>query len=275
MRYFALALVFCSLPALAQVAPEQAKKPPSAIKTATPANTFELRHKKCLQEIAKDPDQAYEDALAWQSQGGGRRARHCVAMALFALGHPGEAAFRLEKLAKAPDGGTPAMRADFYDEAAGMWLKADEPHKAYDAATAGLELVKSDTGLRVARAEAYGALGHWDYALIDMNSALAFHPNDAQALRERAKARFKLDKLAEAKADIEKSLKLDDSSVATALLRGRINEALRLVKNGQAPETLETIPERLGDTPAPKPQRPEPFDPLHPAKTGLPDANGH
>ncbi|HHI89119.1 MAG TPA: hypothetical protein ENK01_04115 [Hellea balneolensis] len=282
-----LAVAFGARPALAQDRAGQntlgAKttlpaKPLSPAKPALPAkpepmtsiSDFDRKHQKCLQDIAKDPDTAYENAMIWQSQGGGRRARHCVAMALFALGHPGEAAFRLEKLAKAPDGGTPAMRVDFYNEAAGMWLKAGEPHRAYDAATAGLELVKSDVGLRIARAEAYGALGHWDYAETDMNSALAFHPGNAAALRERAKARLKLGKLQLAKADIEKSLSIDETSVPTALLRGQINEAIRLAaKNGHT-ETIPAVPETIQDVPAPRRQRPEPQRPAMTNALGLP-----
>jgi len=189
---------------------------------------FNAKHKQCLESIADDADKAYEDAMIWQSEGGGRRARHCVAMALFALGHPGEAAFRLEKLAKAPDGGTPQMRADFYAEATGLWLEANEPRRAYDAASAGLEVARSDLDLRIARARAYGALGHWDYAVTDLTSALAFHPGNARAYRFRAEAYFKQNDLAAAQADIERSLAADGTNIDALLLRGKIKETQRI-----------------------------------------------
>ena len=154
---------------------------------------FEARHEACLEKIADDAELAYEDAMIWQSQGGGRRARHCVAMTLFALGHADEAAFRLDKLAKSPDGGSPQMRADYYVEAADMWLNAELPRNAYDSATAGLKIVKTDVDLRIARARAYAAMDRWDYAEVDLSNALGYEPNNAKALRYRADARKRQD----------------------------------------------------------------------------------
>jgi len=189
---------------------------------------FDARHKQCLESIAVDAETAYEEAMIWQGDGGGRRARHCVAMALFALGHPEEAAFRLENLAKAPDGGTPAMRAGFYVESADLWLKADLPRKAYDAASAGLELAKSDADLRIVRARAYAAMDRWDYAETDLTSALAFHPKHARVLRYRADARLRQGKLVLAKQDVDSSLLIDGQDIDTLVVRGKINEAMRL-----------------------------------------------
>ena len=189
---------------------------------------FNAKHENCLEKISEDADEAYEDALAWQSEGGGRRARHCVALALSALGHPGEAASRLEKIATAPDGGTSEMRAGFYAQAADLWLDAGEPNKAHDAASAGLEKARSHLDLRIVRARAYGALGHWDYALTELTSALAFHPDNARALRARADVYLQKNELEMAKADIESSVGADDTNIETLLLRGKINEAIRI-----------------------------------------------
>jgi len=196
---------------------------------------FNAKHEKCLGGISEDADTAYEDALAWQSEGGGRRARHCVAMALSALGHPGEAASRLEKIATAPDGGTPEMRAGFYAQAAEFWLDAGEPNKAHNAASAGLEKARSHLDLRIVRARAYGALGHWDYALTELTSALAFHPDNAHAFRARADVYFRTNDLELAKADIENAVAADGTNIETLLLRGKINEAIRL----DAPPAIE------------------------------------
>lgn len=191
---------------------------------------FEARHKACLEEISDDAEQAYENAMIWQSQGGGRRARHCVAMTLFALGHADESAFRLDKLAKSPDGGSPAMRAGYYVEAADMWINANLPRNAYNSATAGLEIAKSNVDLRIARARAYAAMGRWDYAEIDLSNALGYEPNNARALRYRADARKRQNKLTLAKADIDKAMVYDGQNVDTLLVRGEINEAIRLAK---------------------------------------------
>ena len=195
-----------------------------------PVVDFDLMHKACLEKIAVDAETAYEEAMIWQGDGGGRRARHCVAMSLFALGHADEAAFRLEKIAKAPDGGTPAMRAGFYVESADLWLEAGLPRKAYDAASAGLKLVKSDADLRIVRARAYAAMDRWDYAETDLSSALAYNPDHARTLRYRADARLRQGKLVQAKQDIDSALKIDGKDIDTLLVRGKINEAMRLEK---------------------------------------------
>lgn len=188
---------------------------------------FDQKHKDCLERIALDADLAFEDAMIWRGDGGGRRARHCEAMALFALGHEGEAARRLDALAASPDGGNNEMRANFYAEAGNFWLTANKPDKAFDSATAGLKLRKDNVDLRIIRARSYAKQGRYDYAEVDLTSALAFKPGHAGALRYRADARFQQGKLHDAKNDIEKSLTSDPNSVETALLRGHINEALR------------------------------------------------
>lgn len=205
---------------------------------------FDAKHKLCLERIAVDSDLAYEEAMIWRDEGGGRRAKHCEAMALFALGHEGEAARRLDELAKASDGGTPAMRADFYSEAANFWLSANEMTNAFNSASAGLKIKYDHEDLRIARARAYAGTGRYDYAETDLTSVLALAPNRADALRYRADARFKQDKLTEAKADIEASLNADPTQVETALLRGHINEAIRLGNNVAAPEQVDVVTEK-------------------------------
>jgi len=200
---------------------------------------FDQKHKECLERIAEDADLAYEEAMIWRSQGGGRRAKHCEAMALFALGHEDEAAHRLDVLAKASDGGSPEMRADFYSEAANFWLLANLPENAYASATAGLKLKEDHTDLRIARARAYSLQGRYDFAETDLTSALVFDPDSAAALRYRADARMELDKLDEALEDIESSLTLDPESVETAVLRGRIREAIR--KQDKKPKSKPAV----------------------------------
>lgn len=189
---------------------------------------FETRHKACLESIAEDAQEAFETAMQWRDEGGGRRAKHCVAMALFALGHEDEAAFRLDALAAGADGGSDETRVKHYAEAANFWLTANEAEKAYASATAGLKIQFDNLDLRISRARAYALSGRYDYAETDLTSVLALNPEHADALRYRADARFKLDKIDEAQADIEAALNLDPTSVETALLRGQIREAIRL-----------------------------------------------
>lgn len=225
-------MIFLLAPVAAQPQEVSVPRPgaakPGSLDGAVYVKDFDARHKLCLERIAKDPATAHEEAMIWRSEGGGRRARHCEAMALFALGHAEEAAYRLDKLSQAVDGGSPQMRADYREQAADLWLKAKEPRRAYDSATAGLELDRADPDLRMARARAYAALGRWDYAEIDLSSALAFNPGNAEALRYRADARRHQGKLADAKTDIDQSLAVDGKNIDSLVVRGQINEDLRL-----------------------------------------------
>ena len=191
---------------------------------------FDTKHKACLERIAEDNMLAFEEAMIWQDEGGGRRAKHCVAMALYALGHEDEAAARLDSLAMASDGGTKLMRADFYAEAANFWLIDGQADRAYKSASEGLKLRKDHIDLRIARARAYAMLERYDYAEIDLTSVLKFSPGHADALRYLADAKMKQGRLSEAKIDIERALTADPTRVETALLRGQINEAIRLKK---------------------------------------------
>ena len=189
---------------------------------------FDAKHKECLERIAQDNQLAFEEAMIWQDEGGGRRAKHCVAMALYALGHEDEAANRLDSLAMASDGGTKLMRADFYAEAANFWLIDGQADRAYKSASDGLKLRKDHIDLRIARARAYAMLERYDFAETDLTSVLSFEPDHADALRYRADAKMKQGRLSEAKLDIERALRADPSKVETALLRGHINEAIRI-----------------------------------------------
>lgn len=188
---------------------------------------FDARHDGCLTAIAADADLAYEDALIWKNDGGGRRAAHCVAMALFALGHKDEAAHRLEAMGADIGAGTPDMRADRYTESADFWLETGDATAAHRASAAALDLSPKHLGARLTRARAYAQMERWDYAEIDLTSALVYHPGNIKALRYRADARRRQGKLDEALADIEQAMR-SDMSVESALVRGEIREAMRL-----------------------------------------------
>jgi len=189
---------------------------------------FDAKHKTCLEQIGVDADIAYEEAMIWRSEGGGRRARHCEAMALFAVGQKEEAAHRLDALAKAPDGGNDEMRMGYYAEAANFWLLSEMPERAYASATAGLKLDETYVDLRIARARAYALLGRYADAETDLSNALVFEREHPEALRYRADARRKQGKLEGARTDIERALIAAPDSVETALVRGEIIEAIRL-----------------------------------------------
>lgn len=191
---------------------------------------LDARHKACLERIAVDQDIAYEEAMIWRDQGGGRRARHCEAMALFALGHEEEAANRLDQLADSRDGGSNEMRLNFRAEAANFWLEARDADKAFESATAGLEYDVENADLRIARARAHVMRADLEKAEAELSVLLIQHPDHAEGLRYRADVHLRQDRLVAAKSDIDASLSADPTSVETALLRGHIHEAIRLAE---------------------------------------------
>ena len=206
---------------------------------------LDQRHVECLERIAQDQELALEEAMIWRDQGGGRRARHCEAMALFALGYEGEAASRLDRLAAGGDGGSQDHRIKYRSEAANFWLAEGNASRAYASATAGLDMAPKHADLRIARARAYALNGRPDYAETDLTTVLAYHPRHAEALRYRADARLRQNRLDGAKDDIERSLQIDFTSIETALLRGRINEAIRLAALEETGEVNEEEAEKL------------------------------
>ncbi|WP_298917853.1 tetratricopeptide repeat protein [uncultured Algimonas sp.] len=202
----------------------------SALSAEAADRTQELdaKHKACLERIAEDQDLAFEEAMIWRDQGGGRRARHCEAMALFALGHESQAAYRLDTLAESRDGGSAEMRANFRSEAANFWLAAGEADQAHASATAGLAHEDDHAALRITRARASVMRGDIRAAETELSHVVSDDPDNAEALRYRADVRLRQDRLAAAHQDIEAALIADPASVETALMRGRIVEAIRL-----------------------------------------------
>ncbi|MEE9346602.1 MAG: hypothetical protein V3U82_00300 [Robiginitomaculum sp.] len=202
--------------------------PFASAQTTPPPVDFDARHDTCLELVSKDAELGYEEALIWKGDGGGRRARHCIATALFVLGHEGEAAARLEAMGAEISLGTPPMRATWLAQSADFWMEAGEAEFALRAADTALETVQNNLSARLIRARAYAKLGHLDYAEIDLTSALTLYPGNVAALRARADMRRQLGKLSLASADIEQALRGEPNSVETALMRGKIREAIRL-----------------------------------------------
>jgi len=148
-------------------------------------------------------------------------------MALFGLGRTELAAHRLERIARSPHGVTDGQKADYYFEAVGFWILAEDYIKARAAANAGLELRPEHLELLLARARSSTGLKDYKAAKKDLNQTLALAPHRADAYRYRADLLLKQDDLEAAMRDVEKSLSLDDTDIETALLRGDIREAMR------------------------------------------------
>src|SRR5262245_12371931 len=118
-------------------------------------------YQTCVAAIDVNPNDAFERALAWRAQGGGAQADHCAALALIALDEPGEAASRLDILARRSDAGTLMERAKLLAEAGNAWLLGAQPANAEVAFSAALKPTPRDPELWIARARARPAHVLW------------------------------------------------------------------------------------------------------------------
>ena len=94
-----------------------------------------------------------------------------------------------------------------------------------------MELVDGFVPLFIIRARSYFALERYQDAIMDLDSALINDPENADALRYRANVNLKQGNLNAAKKDINNSLQINPNSIESALVRGQINESLRLIES--------------------------------------------
>lgn len=203
----------------------------------------DARYDRCLDLTETQAEAALNEAFAWADQGGGARARHCIAIAYLRLGDEEEAAARLEALAGDPLFAAQAPRAELLRQAAASWLVAGDLARARDAATRALT-VSPSADLHVLRAQALMEAQDYRAAEMDLDEALALDAAHAQALTLRAVARMARGDLAAAQADAEAAIEADRASVDARLVLGDIREAQR----GARPRD-EPIDEARADAP--------------------------
>ena len=194
------------------------------------ARAEQERLESCLVKVETAPSQAYEDSLAWLSNGNRPKARYCNAVALMAMDRLEEGAARLEALATAPDPIELEARRKYLAQAGNAWLAANYPDAAIVALTDALKLDAEDPKIYKDRAAAYLAVERWVEGVSDLDTALDLAPNDPAALSLRARAHLATEDLRSAKADMEAALVEDPENIDLLVLRGEIREAIRLAK---------------------------------------------
>ena len=167
------------------------------------------RYDQCIAATEANPEQAFEEALIWRDQGGGAPAEHCVAMALLGLGHVGEAAVRLDTLAREYSGATQDLRSDLMVQAGEAWLLARRSDLAEASFSAALMLTPRESDVWAARARARAMEGEWKNAESDLDAAITFNKTSPEyyVLRSAAHAALGNDDLAV--RDIDAALDID------------------------------------------------------------------
>ena len=177
-------------------------------------------YQDCINLADENPNEAFDLAQSWQSQGGGPPALHCAALSLVKLGHYGSAAEKLEALASIPGLGEDELKAEVLTQAGNSWLMADVPSRAIKTLSLALSLIGDNAAILTDRARAFGLREEWDKAEEDLNTALLIDPEYTPAYVYRASARRKLGYVSLAMEDIELAIALDASMPEAFLERG-------------------------------------------------------
>lgn len=186
-------------------------------------------YRTCLVLAKQTPMQGWEEALAWQSLGGGEAARHCAAIALIGLGKHADAATRLETLAN-ESVREDQVRAEMLAQAAQAWLLAGNVTRADAAQRGALTLAPGHPDIMLDHAVLLAQVGHYGEAAEVLSAVLRRQPNRVEALTLRASAFRYLDNLPGAEDDVNQALKLDPDFADALLERGM----LRRIKGDDA-----------------------------------------
>jgi tetratricopeptide (TPR) repeat protein len=195
-------------------------------------------YESCLKLAVIDAEQAFEEGLAWQDNGGGDGALHCIAVALIGMEHFEEGATRLEALATVMAPGTSSeLRAEVLAQAGQAWLRAENLERAFAVQTSALKLAQlgsmSYAEILIDRAITLAEASNYWEAIDDLNLATEI----AQKLKEggpeqtfglvlRASAYRFVDELPLALEDAEAALALSPDYPEALLERGIIRRLM-------------------------------------------------
>jgi tetratricopeptide (TPR) repeat protein len=178
---------------------------------------------QCLEATSQHPEAAYDEAAIWLDQGGGMPARHCLALALVAIGQFRFGAEKLKELAQTKSAMPKEARAELWAQAGEADLlgkAADDALKNFDEAA---KLSPEDPGLYVDKARAHAMKQDWSGCAHLLDRALVLDQKLVEAWSLRSTARRKMGKLKDAEDDIEHALSLDDNRAESWLERGRLS----------------------------------------------------
>jgi tetratricopeptide (TPR) repeat protein len=183
---------------------------------------------ECLKKVTRHPDDAFEMAMNAQQDGDEPSAEHCAAVALINLKQYGEAARRLDKLARRGSAGDSETRAEIMGQAGNAWILAGQPELATASFTAAVALMPGEAQYLIDRARASAMLKKWKTAETDLSAALVAEPGNAEALVLRASARRAQRNFQGAMGDVTQALVVDpkypEALVERGLLRAQLGD---------------------------------------------------
>jgi tetratricopeptide (TPR) repeat protein len=189
---------------------------------AAPAAAAPSQYDACMAQAQSNPGGGLMMAGNWAKKGGGAPADHCAAVALVGLHRFGEAAQKLDVLAKSPFASDPARRSALYDQAGNAWLLGDRPDAAIASFTAALNADPTDPDLLADRARALAMKNNWPKAESDLSMALMVMPDRADLYILRGSARHAMGRIPDARADIDRALRLSPGNADALLERGNM-----------------------------------------------------
>ncbi|WP_412545217.1 tetratricopeptide repeat protein [Maricaulis sp. MIT060901] len=202
--------------------------PPTALAQSSAQLNEHQRYSACMERIATEAVEAYEDALAWKYDGGGWPAEHCQARALIAVGDPHTGASLLESIASLERPGLLMQeRLDMWLEAGTTWLEIEDFEAAERSFAVALALVELSPHAMLGHAKAYLGLEQFPAAETAASNLIEIYPDNASARAVRAEARLNLGTLDQAMEDILVAIEQQPDVVEHYVLRGRISEAVR------------------------------------------------
>jgi tetratricopeptide (TPR) repeat protein len=208
-------------------------------------------YQQCLQLAEKKPADGFEAAMQWRDSSGSNAAKQCVAVALFYLDEPEEAASRLEGLALDMRAAPPELRARILSQAGTAWSVANQPERANAAITTAIQLAPNLPDLYVDRSMVLAqAKNYWE-AIDDLNKALDLQPGYGIALAFRAAAYRYVDSLDLAQQDANEAVRTTPDIPEGWLERGIIRRLKGDLKGARADwlQVLVLDPEgAAGDT---------------------------
>ena len=183
----------------------------------------------CLKLADRHPDEALEMAMNARGTGEDSKedagAEHCAAVALVGLKQYGEAARRLDKLARSGAAGNAEVRAQLLGQAGNAWILAGQPELATASFTAALSLMPGEAEYLIDRSRASALSKKWSAAETDLTAALASEPGNVQALVLRASARRAQKNIKGAVGDVTQALLLKEDNVEALVERGLLRAA--------------------------------------------------